>query len=291
MPETPIKIKFSNRFNPDSSFDIIKIEELTRRTSLDHNPYQLHKVEFYIVLFITEGKGKHTIDFTDYSYQQGTILTIRKDQIHKFHKNDDVKGFLLLFMDDFLVSYLEKLESQKSLQLFNELLGVPKVQLTEIDFRTIQNIISRIEDEYFRQMDNYSLGIIRSELHILITKLYRIKSQNKQVFSEKKYLPEFIDFQKYVEQNVFKTKRVSEYATMLAVSTKTLNTVSRSIINKSAKEFIDEVNIKQIKRLLINTPLSVKEIAFVSGFEETTNFYKYFKRQVGSTPEQFRSTF
>ena len=67
------------------------------------------------------------------------------------------------------------------------------------------------------------------------------------------------------------------------------NTVTKSIVNKSTKQFIDEINTKLIKRLLINTKLSVKEIAYQSGFEETTNFYKYFKRQTQTTPEQFRA--
>ena len=74
----------------------------------------------------------------------------------------------------------------------------------------------------------------------------------------------------------------------MSVSTKTLNTITKSIVNKSAKAFVDEISTKQIKRLLINTKLSIKEIAYQSGFEETTNFYKYFKRQTQVTPEQFR---
>jgi len=90
-------------------------------------------------------------------------------------------------------------------------------------------------------------------------------------------------------QNVTNTTKVNDYAKMMAISAKTLNSISKSIVHKAAKEFIDEICIKQIKRLLINTPLSIKEIAYESGFEETTNFYKYFKRQVQMTPEQFRT--
>lgn len=291
MKDKTVKIKFNNQVNPNSAFDMMKLEELLRRTDLDHNIEQLHKVEFFMLLLITEGQGYHTIDFTDYKLEKGSLLTIRKDQIHKFFRSKNIKGYTLLFIDDFLVSYLEKQETQKSLQLFNELLGVPKIQLSEIDYQTISNIVDRIENEYFNIMDEYALGIIRSELHILITKLYRIKSKGHQIIVDKKYLSEFINFQELVEDKVTTTTKVSDYAKMMAISTKTLNTISKNIVNKTAKEFIDEINIKQIKRLLINTPLSIKEIAYNSGFMETTNFYKYFKRQVNMTPEQFRSAF
>ncbi len=291
MKEKTVKVAFRNSINPKARFDLLKIEKLFERKNLDHDIEKLHKVNFFLLLFITEGSSKHTVDFTDYEIKSGSILTIRKDQIQKFCKTSDLKGYLLMFTDDFLVSYLERQETQRSLQLFNELLSSPFLQLDETYFEIILSIIKRIESEYFAVTDEYSLSIIRSELHILISKLFRIKSTSKQTSLNKKYLAEFITFQELVEANVSNTNRVSDYADMMHISTKTLNTISKQILDKTAKEFIHEIHIKQIKRLLINTTLPIKEIAYQSGFIETTNFYKYFKRQVSKTPEQFRVQF
>jgi len=287
--QTPIQIRFQNATNPKSAFEIITLADLYKRKYEDHNPEQLHKVDFYIILFITEGKGLHTIDFTKHQLSKGSVLTIRKNQIHKFHQKNNLNGFLLLFTDEFLVSYLEKLESQKAMRLFNELLGNPKIKLKSPLFEKVVSNIYRINSEYVKNMDEYALGIIRSELHILITTLFRIKSTIKKSSNEKKYLDQFIHLQELVEKEVQKTTRVSDYSKMIGVSTKTLNSICKNTIHKSAKEFIDEIATKQIKRLLINTSLSIKEIAYQSGFEETTNFFKYFKRQTGQTPEQFRT--
>ena len=289
MSDNPIHVKFENSQNPLANFDLLKLENLFKRDDIDHSPFHLHLVEFYMIILIEEGHGAHTIDFTDYQYQKNTLLTVRKDQIHKFIKNDSVKGSLLLFTDDFLVSYLEKLYALKSLQLFNEILGVPKIQLKGEEAREICLLIKRIEKEYLKVNDDYSLGIIRSELHILIAKLFRLKSKENEIVGSRKYLSEFITFQELVEKNATKYTKVKDYAKLIGVSTKTLNTITKTIVHKSAKEFIDEICTKQIKRLLINTELSVKEIAYSSGFEESTNFYKYFKRQTNLTPEQFRN--
>ena len=290
MDEHPRHIKFQNRQNPRANFDLINLEKLFQRKALDHDPQQLHIVEFYIIIFVTAGVGKHTIDFTDFQLEKGSILTIRKDQLHKFYKSGHLKGDMLLFTDDFLVSYLEKLEAIKAMQLFNEQLGVPKIQLSLADFETLAEIVERIKNEYFNVNDEYSQGIIRSELHILITKLFRIKSHGNQIITSKKYLEEFIEFQKLVETNWVSKKSVKEYAQMMAMSTKTLNNISQFIINKTAKDFIKEIGITQIKRLLINTDLSIKEVAYQSGFEETTNFFKFFKREMQMTPEQYRTS-
>ena len=291
MDKQPQNIKFQNSQNPSAAFDIIQLEELLLRTDLDHSPLDLHRVEFYIMILIEKGNYKHTIDFIDYDCKKGSLLTIRKDQIHRFHNNKTVKGKLLLFTDEFLISYLEKLEALKALQLFNEILGNPKIILPKTSFQEVCTIIESIQKEYFKVNDAFSQGIIRSQLHILIAYLFRIKSHNNPQSNQRKYLSEFIEFQNLVEQNAAKYTKVKEYAKLLNVSTKTLNTITKTIIGKSAKAFIDDICTKQIKRLLINSELPIKEVAYASGFEETTNFYKYFKRQTTLTPEQFRSNF
>lgn len=282
------QIEFQNKRKPNAQFDILKLEKLYKRKDLDHSIDNFHKVNFYAIILIENGTGYHTIDFTDYQCSRGTILTIRKDQIHKFFKSNSIKGSLLLFTDEFLVSYLEKSENLKVIQLFNDLLSSPKLQLNTSNFFEIQQIKKLIESEYFDKNDRYSMNIIRSELHILITKLFRIKSNEQNLDFERKYLREFIEFQNLVERDSYSTIKVKDYANKLGFSTKTLNTITKEIVNKTAKEFIDDIAIKQIKRLLINTKLSIKEVAYKSGFEETTNFYKYFKKHTLATPEQFR---
>ncbi len=284
------RIAFQNAVHPISSFDLVRLEDLYTRKYEGHSVEDIHRVDFFLLLFVTEGTGYHMVDFQKHPLRKGTLVTIRKDQVHRFFKSSNVTGHLILFTDEFLISYLEKLETQKSMQLFNELLFDPVVHFTEGQYDEINGNVSRMGEEYYEVFDEYSLGIIRSELHILLSKLYRIKSRSSgsKVLEGKKYLSEFISFQNLVEQQVFETRRVGDYAQKMLVSTKTLNNITKSLIQKTAKEFIDEICIKQIKRLLINTTLTVTEIAYSTGFDETTNFYKYFKRHVGKTPEQFR---
>jgi AraC-like DNA-binding protein len=282
------QVKFRNQQNSTIQFDIVDIEQLQSAIILDHSINEHHRVNFFVLLYIDKGEGLHTIDFNDYQCSQGTLLTIRKDQIHKFSDSGHLKGKLLIFTEDFLISYLQQDEAQLLLLLFNEQLGVPKIQLTEMEQEDIKRSILRIDNEYFKVNDKYSPSILRSELHILITKLFRLKDQRDYIRPEKKYLKEFTVFQSLIEKNVIQSTKVQYYSDKMGVSAKTLNTVTRSIVDKSAKAFIDEICVTHIKRLLLNTKLSIKEIAYQSGFEESTNFYKYFKRHTQVTPEAFR---
>lgn len=280
-------IKFHNESRPDLGFDLLKLEELLSRGILDELT-QLHKVQFFQILIVTHGAGFHTLDFSDYTYKEGTLLTIRKDQVHKFHNSPNAKGYLLLFTEDFLVSKFSEAEVLLSLQLFNELLTSPKIELAEKDFDEILRLVGDIEREYQEHHDKFSTGIIRSALHMLVIKLFRIKARLGNTLSEKKYLKEYLEFQKLVEEKCLETKTVNDYASLMHCTTKTLNNVCRAIVDKSAKAVIDEIVITQIKRLLLNTPLTVTEIAYTAGFPEPTNLYKYFKSHTNHSPEGFR---
>ena len=283
------EINFDNQGNPKSFLDIVKIEDLLQR-DLDHDISKNHLVKFYIIFFVYEGEGHHTIDFTDYAYEAGTVLLIRKDQVHKFFKSSTVKGYLLVFTEEFIISHLNRMEALKSMQLFNDSLSFPKIEFNDEEaFSDFTILLKHLESEY-KVKDSFSIGITRSVLHIVITKLFRIKAKQGHFVERKKYMSQFLEFQKLVEDYCFESKKVQYYAKKMGVSTKTLNNIVNNVVNESAKAFIDERTIMKIKRLLISTDHSIKEIAYISGFSDPTNFFKYFKKFTGNSPEGFRQS-
>lgn len=287
MKNKLLEIQFNNQENPNSYFDIVKIEELLKR-KLDHDIGKNHLVKFYIIFFVYEGQGYHTIDFKDYDYKEGTVLLVRKDQIHKFFRSQTVKGYLLIFTEEFIISHLNRLEASKTMQLFNDALSFPKIEFNnKEEFTDFTVLIKHMESEYHTK-DEFSIGITRSVLHIVITKLFRVKARAGHFVEHKKYISRFLAFQKLVTEDYSKSKKVQYYAKKLGVSTKTLNNISNDVVNMSAKTFIDEIVIMQIKRLLVGTDYSIKEIAYEVGFNDSTNFFKYFKKFTGLTPEVFR---
>ena len=234
------RIGYLNRTLPASHFDMVKIEELLER-EMSHDPTKLHRVDFYVLMIVTAGQGYHTIDFTDYKYKQGVVLTIRKDQVHKFFRTGDTAGSLIIFTEDFILNFLKNNDARKSLQVFNEVLGSPKIQVDESGFNDIIQLVTYMENEYLDVSDKYSSGILRSFLHILLAKLYRFKSNEQEAIQSKKYLQDFIDFQDLLEERCFQTKRVKDYAQELGFSTKNsiwLSKVSfRSPLNYSSMRY------------------------------------------------------
>ncbi len=286
--QTP-QINF-NAKRPYGKFDMITLEEIFEEKPQDHSQFEHHRISFYVIVIILDKTGKHSIDNIDYSYKKGTVFTLRKNCIHKFYKSN-AKGKFLVFTEDFVIRYSDKNDILKLFQLFNEMFGSPKLQLNNSDFTEIHTIIKQIENEFLAINDKQSIEVIKSLLHILIIKLFRIKSIGNDNFENKKYYLKFITLQELIEKECFESKKVSYYANKMGITTRTLNNITQSVIGINAKSFIDVILIHQIKRLVFNSQLSFKEIAHQAGFDEPTNFFKYFKKKTGISPKQFKENF
>lgn len=283
------KINFEYSKLSGTHFDIVKFEDILQKKPTDHSQFEFHKVSFYVILLFTEGHGKYNINFHDFDYKQGSVFTLRKDNIHKFYKSD-AKGVLLVFTEKFIFNHSNKFEASKILLLFNELLSSPKLQLSRIETQELITLINQANSEYSQVNDAHSSIIVRSLLQIIFTKLFRIKSKDNSFFQNNKYLSSFLDFQALVEKHCFENRKVSFFADEMDITSKTLNKITKTIIHKSAKEFINEIFIVQAKRTIINTQDSLTEIAYKVGFDDPSNFFKYFIKYAGVSPSHFKDS-
>lgn len=81
---------------------------------------------------------------------------------------------------------------------------------------------------------------------------------------------------------------VAFYANSLNVSPRYLAQVCRKMGEKSPKQIIDEYLVEKIADALLQSTKNVQELAFDFGFSSQAHFAKFFKKQKGLTPSQFR---
>jgi len=154
--------------------------------------------------------------------------------------------------------------------------------------KNFQTIISLIEDVLATSSDRKS-EILKRYLEIILIEI----SQNN-----KKGLPtnninykRFIQLKKDLKNNFKLHKNVGFYANKQYITSKTLNIAVREIVDQSAKQFINGYIILLAKRLLTSSQLSTTEISYELGFNEPTNFVKFFKNMEGATPSVFQKVF
>ena len=65
----------------------------------------------------------------------------------------------------------------------------------------------------------------------------------------------------------------------------------KSRTRKTYSQFINEIKVGHICKLLIADKISIKQICFESGFRNFASFHKYFKQVTGKTPLQYQKKF
>jgi AraC-like DNA-binding protein len=83
-------------------------------------------------------------------------------------------------------------------------------------------------------------------------------------------------------------RSVAHYAKELAIHPNHLNVVAKRTTGHNALQIIHEQLINTSKTRLLQTTLSVKELAYQLAFKEPTHFVSFFKKHTKLTPLQFR---
>lgn len=286
------EVNYSNFHEKRSDFEIATNHEVFVEKPLSGtNRFKPHRIHFYAILFIKEGEGNHFVDFKTYPYKKGSILFIAKDQVHSFEWNLARDARFMLFTEDFFQKSRLGSTLIQETGLFNYHLNEPILHLNDDQFLVFDKLVTQIEEEYRSTDDFATEEIILSSLRIFLCLAERIRKHRKTKTIPSVYREEFIVFQKLLNEHIFESRKVQFYADKMNISTKKLNRITRSMLNLPAKEHINDVMIIEIKRFLMNTNLSAKEISYKTGFEESTNFVKYFKKNAGMTPSQFKKKF
>lgn len=279
-------ISFQSAENAND-FEILNLSNLFARifTDLDHNPTLPHRITFFALLIVTKGTGTHQIDLKEYDLKAGSVLKIAKGQVHAFQNNPQYEGFLIIFTEDFVLNYFSKSSINLISHLYNYHTTSPIANDKIGNEAFLNQLISELKTENQYGQKN----IVASLLDIYLLRLERkTHTNNEQDHNSKRY-DTFIKFKNLVESDYTATRNVKDYADKLFISTKHLNQVVKDFTLNTAKSFIDDYVILEAKRAIVSTEKSLKEIAFDTGFDEVTNFTKFFKNKMNMTPKAFKS--
>lgn len=98
-----------------------------------------------------------------------------------------------------------------------------------------------------------------------------------------------VSFRSVLERRYFSTRSVGQYAAAVGASPKTLSRATSAGLGCSPKEVIDRRVVLEAKRLLAHTRHLSSTIGAMLGFSEPTNFTKFFVRNTGLSPQEFRA--
>ena len=171
------------------------------------------------------------------------------------------------------------------------------LHLSPKEERLIGSIMDNIETEYHNNQDEFSKGIILSQLDALLK--YANRFYKRQFLTRQEMSGQIISqFERvisaYFESGRFElhgTPRVEEIAKELHMSSRYLSDSLKAETGKTAIEHIHLYLINEAKNLLLEPKMSVSEMAYKLGFSSPQYLSRLFKKKVGITPSEYRGQY
>ena len=271
-------------------FEIFALKEYVERNFEHSSKPHLHS--FYQIIWFTKGKGNHFVDFKKYEIEPNTIFFINKSQVHYFDNNKNYDGILLHFNANFLVQHENDIDIFLKYNIFTNQHHQPFCSIPKQTADLLNTIISQIKQELDKQNPFGHRELVRHFLKVFLIQIERQKRDNNDTqlkTTNEKHI-QFLRFIELVELNYKKGISVSEYATLLNISTKTLTDLTNKIVFKTPSLLINERVILEAQRLLSHSSLNVNQIGYQLGFDDPSYFVKYFKKHTNSSPTDFRKS-
>jgi len=99
------------------------------------------------------------------------------------------------------------------------------------------------------------------------------------------------NFERLIETHYRDKRLPRDYAEMLYITPNHLNALVNSVIGKPAGELIRDRVVLEAKRLLVNSDMTISQIADLLNFEDNAYFTRFFKKYTAMSPEIFRQEY
>jgi AraC family transcriptional regulator, transcriptional activator of pobA len=228
------------------------------------------------------------IDEVSINFPSNYCLTIMVSQSFRFERPQDV----VLWQYNRLFYCIVDHDQEVSCVgfLFYGVHGSMLLRLEEKEQHSL-NLLLQVFEEEFKEKDTIQGEMLRVLLKRLIIKLTRLgKAQYIHEGTSQPVLDVIRQYSLLVENNYKQLHQVQDYANLMHKSPKTLSNLFALHDQPSPLQIIADRIALEARRLLIYTDKSSNEITYELGFEEPAHFSRFFKKSVGQSPSEFKTS-
>ncbi|MFD8477826.1 helix-turn-helix domain-containing protein [Kitasatospora sp. NPDC059673] len=244
-----------------------------------------HRHSFYELIYVTKGSGTHAVDLAEYRIEPPVLYVVLPGQVHHWVRARQLDGWVLLFNEDFLHRHPE------DLALLRALAGATASHPNRRGHGELSRLLVELSAEYRAGLDG-RLGVLQALLHVLLVRALRVARQGEgadgTLVPRAPVHPLVDRFARLIAEADRADRSVLALARELGVSAGYLHEVVKDATGRTPARLIREQQTLEAKRLLATTDMTIRQVAFAGGFSDPAYFCRFFRREVGCTPKEFR---
>lgn len=245
---------------------------------------------FFFALCV-KGHAEYTIDTELQTVRENQILIVNAGQVvNDIHCSDNCSGRGVFISQQYVQETLSGIRDLSSIFLFTRL--HPVFSLDRSNIRSLLSFYLLIRQKVNEQGHKFRRDTVRTLLQAFVYDAGNIIWQVMKGEMHKNSRSEtiFMKFIQLLEHHFRHERRVGWYATQLAITPKYLSETVRQISKQTPSQWIDNYVVLEMRVLLKNSRLSIKEIAEKLHFPNQSFLGKYFKEHVGVSPREYRNS-
>ncbi|MBM7774494.1 AraC-like DNA-binding protein [Actinokineospora baliensis] len=235
-----------------------------------------HRHDFYEILHLTGGGGVHVVDFEPYPIEPNSLYVLAPGQVHFWQDTELIRGRVLVFAEEFLLAHPGGLLPAPG--------GSPLLRLTGDQIPLVDGILDDIAHEYRTREPGYAT-MLQAHLHILLVQVQRLRRTHPDTPTTSTLVWRFT---RLATKHALTERSVTAYADRLGITAGHLTDLVRAAMGTTPGAVIRAALALEAKRLLAQTDLSVAQIAHRLTFDDPSYFGRFFKRETGESPGDFR---
>lgn len=264
---------------------------VTREVQLQFPLFQLRKLDNFCIIFVIKGTACIEVDFRRFEIEEKNLLILCGNMF--FQCLEISKDFTASYITFVPAIWLEITVSFEP-SFFAFLKEYPhSPTLPDERVQKLHHMLCASEYIYREKENSFRLKIFKNFLQNFLLEIYdkaKVRILNRNTSNTNRQEELFEKFIMLLLKNSSIRCEVQFYADELCITTRYLSTVVQRMTGVTPKDIIDTRCIQEIKMLLCTTNDSIQEIAFRLNFPDQSFFARYFKRNTGMSPVEYRKS-
>jgi len=237
-------------------------------------PY-MHYHDKHELYYLVEGNTKYFIEDELFILNPGDFIFIPKNVYHK--TRSDAERILLFFDEEDL--------GENASEYINELFKDKHIVIKSKYQNKIKDILYKKEKEEKNGLKGY-----RDMQNLYIRELLILFSRHKMVNGREAFTPSHQlvqDVAKYISANYAEDLSLKKLSQEFLITPNYLSKQFKKLTDVGLNDYINITRVAAAEKLLVTTDLSITEISFRCGFNDSNYFAAVFKKIKGITPKKY----